>query len=265
MSSFYVEGAMFPDTYHVYKYLPADTESGHEEVVAQVNYHPAYRSSYKEAGFVNATDVMFFTGRRWVIFSYRQPGEHLMSGEGQAYSNFNEMNSSNPHALVLMEGLLGTGEGVGELLIAQQDLQAENGPAAFFFAKFRPYFFSEPVDAGTPSDVLEPLGLHWFRAITDQTLEGDGWRVDESQPLETRFLCSECDSRSNPCYNQQQCNALTETCRCDRFYQGSLCERPVRCDRHACLNGGKCDSWYGYCECVSPYYGNLCQYKYQPT
>jgi hypothetical protein len=84
---------MFPYTYHLFKYLPVDTENGQEEVVAQVNYHPAYRSSHE---FVDATDVMFFTGRRWIIFSYRYPDEQVLSGEGQAYSNFNETKDSNP-------------------------------------------------------------------------------------------------------------------------------------------------------------------------
>ncbi|CAB9518999.1 Notch ligand involved in the mediation of Notch signaling (By similarity) [Seminavis robusta] len=237
------EGVTFPESYGLYR-LP-----GEKEKVFELNNHPAYLSKFQKAGVKNTTDFMFFTGRRWVIFSARQPGETIPESTSSSQTH---PALPNRYAEMLIAKLFER--------IPNETHSIENADEFVWY--YRPYFFSEPVDFGTPSDVLEPLGLNWFRAVHQHHGLGfDGWVTDESQPLQTNFICAECNDRTNPCYNDFQCENSTETCLCDEFYQGALCEHPLRCDQQPCHNNGTCDAWKGYCECPSPFYGSLCQYK----
>lgn len=131
-----------------------------------------------------------------------------------------------------------------------------------FVENYRPYFFSEPVDHGTQTDVLEPTGLDWYRATRSLA----GWSADESYPVQAKFLCSKCDPVFNPCLNGGTCDEIKQECQCKDYYVGPLCEHPVRCNppQQECLNNGTCSDWHGYCDCKGPFYGNLCQFERKP-
>ncbi|CAJ1934571.1 unnamed protein product [Cylindrotheca closterium] len=103
-----------------------------------------------------------------------------------------------------------------------------------------PVFVSDPIDVGTQSDSLSPLGLSWQRTnrVTlskknyfDLFLRGTG--------IETVLICSRC-SASSPCLNGGTCLPNNRTCDCplrndfgddfmgdflgDVVYGGTLCE-----------------------------------------
>ena len=71
-----------------------------------------------------------------------------------------------------------------------------------WFSKYRLYFFSNPMDYGSPSDNGNPAEHLWFKSrrwlsIGDRSL----YRVDTNQPLSTVLLCPECVPFLNDCMN----------------------------------------------------------------
>jgi len=233
--------------------------------LAQIQNHPVYATA--KTGADNTADITLFSGRRWIVFATKKEGDDIpvaqmpyaspQGGTDDITNPLPDEDSENNPSTVYALGGNATAEALGDLNALMEGLDKN------FVKDCRPFFFSEPVDYNTPSDVLEPTGLNWFRAVKNCGSYFDIWQVDESQPLGAKFICSQCNPKSNPCYNNGACDQIKKTCVCPRFYTGSLCEHAVRCDASiaiGCLNNGTCNSWHGYCDCVEPFYGNLCQF-----
>ena len=79
----------------------------------------------------------------------------------------------------------------------------------------RPVFVSAPLDIGTASDTISPLGLPWWRV--DATVEVE---LSEYYNLyipgalvDTTLLCSTC-AHNHPCSLGGTCNFTTGICNC---------------------------------------------------
>lgn len=145
-----------------------------------------------------------------------------------------------------------------------------------WFSKHRVYFFTDPMDAGTPTDASTPVNLNWYRArkllgFRDRTL----YRIDNNQPTGTILLCPECQVALNDCLNDGHCTVdnsdegslfdfLTRSgsCECQYGFEGHLCEKDMSCfhPNATCLNGGNC-TIDGSCSCTDQFAGKLCQYE----
>lgn len=87
-----------------------------------------------------------------------------------------------------------------------------------WFSQYRVYFFSNPMDYGSPSDNGSPTGHAWFKArkwisVGDRSL----YRVDTTQPLDTVLLCPECVLFLNDCMNggkRRRTSAISYLMRC---------------------------------------------------
>lgn len=242
------EGLSFPETYEVLRHsINNGTQNGN---VVTVHQRPVY---YNEA--FGKYDLMLFGGRRWMIYSEKSEADYAYNNSMVAASKANQYS--------LITELLAGMESVTEVDLTGLD-NLSNLIERFpnLIGRYRPYFFSEPVDKGTQSDVLEPTGLNWYRASRSLV----GWSADYSYPIEVKFLCSKCDPVFNSCLNGGACDEDTQECKCKDYYAGSLCEHPVRCNppQQECLNNGTCSEWHGYCDCEGPFYGNLCQFEYLP-
>lgn len=103
-------------------------------------------------------------------------------------------------------------------------------------------FVSDPIDVGTQSDSLSPLGLRWRRVKTVQLSKKNYFNLFlRGTSIETILLCSRC-SESSPCLNEGICNPRNFTCSCpapeevfddddylfgresEVVYSGTLCE-----------------------------------------
>lgn len=208
----------------------------------QVEYRPVY---FAEG--LNTSWIMAFLGRRWVIYGGRS--EYMTKANlvdwisGPDYSSIDSV--------------------------------------------FAPIYVSSPVDIGTPSDGATPADLSWFyatRKFQGNAIEANDeladpldddtprpyattWWVEENQPLSARFICSLCDSSTNPCKNNGVCVETTQTCSCSKEV-GALCEYEVKCTdpdasdpdsiagcpyNATCGLSGKCAG------CPDGYLGNTCQ------
>jgi hypothetical protein len=144
-----------------------------------------------------------------------------------------------------------------------------------WLSRYHVYFFSGPMDVGTPSHALSnPSDLPWYRA-RKWWKNGDKthYKVDSNHPTNTVLLCSDCQSLTNDCFNGGECrrNNPTENnssttrgqCKCPIATSGFLCEREHACfdEGVKCFNGGKCDKQTGDCSCPDSHTGRLCQYN----
>lgn len=131
---------------------------------------------------------------------------------------------------------------------------------------YQPYYFSSPMDYQTPTDSSEPIGVHWFQAKQDVSVNvgnnsdvGGVWRVDQESPVNFRFLCSKCSDKY-PCQNNGVCSQDDHKCVCKVGFGGPQCQKILNCKETTCLNGGICNNTTGACDCGPIYHGNLCQF-----
>ncbi|CAB9515289.1 multiple EGF-like-domains 6 [Seminavis robusta] len=243
-------------------------------------------------------DILFFNGRRWVILARDHPhfinkhsNRHLReigSGEdSRLYSVYEgqenydnnmhprerRLHEDDPHdgAMTVeyaMMDVFGTenefDEKVLPLVLNLTELLGITYERPIDDVKkyfYRPYFFSAPVEPLTANDVLDPVGLDWYRSYRASSHLMSQWSHDGSQALGTVFLCGDCHWWSNRCMNAGFCNETTSTCECAEYYGGALCERPLTChEKGSCENGGTCEAWKDYCTCPGNFFGSLCQY-----
>ena len=86
-----------------------------------------------------------------------------------------------------------------------------------------PFFVSSPIDVGTPTDSLSPLGLTWSR--TDHYANP----LTPDKSLSTVLICVEC-SDAHRCHTVGgTCDNETNTCNCTSGYEGPMCEKEPPC------------------------------------
>ncbi|KAL3926249.1 MAG: hypothetical protein SGBAC_013550 [Bacillariaceae sp.] len=104
--------------------------------------------------------------------------------------------------------------------IEPEYVKGQNGTTPFHV----PVFVSDPIDIGTATDNVSPLGLSWARVngvqlnsenYFDIFLRGGG--------IDTVLLCATC-SENSPCLNNGVCNA-NSSCQCKFGGTGRLCEK----------------------------------------
>lgn len=86
-----------------------------------------------------------------------------------------------------------------------------------------PVFVSDPIDIGTATDNVSPLGLSWAR-VNQVQLSSKNY-VDIfliGGHIDTVLLCAWC-SESSPCLTGGRCDQ-NHTCQCTHGHVGRLCE-----------------------------------------
>lgn len=79
---------------------------------------------------------------------------------------------------------------------------------------FRPSFVSDPIDIGTASDNISPLGLAWTRVDSSRITKENVYDIYLSGAgVETVLLCAEC-TESDDCSGRGDCRA-NSTCFCN--------------------------------------------------
>lgn len=100
----------------------------------------------------------------------------------------------------------------------------------------RPVFVSAPIDIGTASDSISPLGLEWWRV--DATVEVEFSEYSDlyipGPAVETSLVCDTC-SHNHPCSPGGNCNITAGVCICSCdsttgiCFQGPTCEVEPPC------------------------------------
>jgi hypothetical protein len=155
-----------------------------DDAMVEVYNRPVWISEYEPGLF----DLIFFTGRRWVI----------------TYSNFLGLPTSESS---IKDGLA-------------LFLHEFHG----HYSDYQVAFVSEPMDRDTPKEAATPSGLKFFSAAALDPSNPSIQSADESQPSSAVFLCSICNNSTNPCFYDGVC--MEETCQCSVGSKGALCEVP---------------------------------------
>eukprot|EP00977_Amphora_coffeiformis_P027152 scaffold34585_cov221-Amphora_coffeaeformis.AAC.3 len=142
-----------------------------EETVVEVYESPVYTNAY-ETGLY---DIIFFTGRRWVLShtGLLDIGQTNVSGLVDFFANFHGA-----------------------------------------YSKYEVAFISGSVDMGTPSDSVSPVGVEWLGA-SQKSDTYFGLQTPQKTLLSTSILSAKCNDEANPCYfdsictNQSTCNCAT--------------------------------------------------------
>ena len=146
-------------------------------------------------------DLLFFVGKRWMITSSDDLGDWKKRNANKS-----------PDLSSLAKYLNNTFHG------RRSD--------------YKGAFFSEPVLADTPQDVMTPVDLRWYAATTD--VDGKWKKADGLENRKTTVICSIC-STANPCYFDAKCNS-NNVCNCTTGSSGTLCQVPPSgngfCDKH---------------------------------
>lgn len=147
-------------------------------------------------------EVLFFAGRRWVIASasdlMKNPSTTTSVAAGAANLLFEGIASEKMDVVSMFE----TSD--FWLLDLEEDALS---------------FLSEAVSPG--SDRGTPLGLQWYNV---RYADGTAFPfADISRPIDASFRCGKCNSRTNPCLYQGDCQD-DGTCLCKHGASGKLCE-----------------------------------------
>jgi hypothetical protein len=120
-------------------------------------------------------------------------------------------------------------------------LEAYLGDFHAYFSPFNASFISAPMDVGTPTDALTPVGLEWFlTSQRNRASSQDGIQsVDSTRVSDAILLCGVCNNETNVCQNNGKCE--NDICICDIGSTGRLCENPP-------IGNGRCDSFFNYPE-----------------
>ena len=222
--------------------------------LVQLNNKPVFISTtyFDERNQVGSMLLLFF-GRRWAITF----DMFLFHEFDPCWDNFVHLIEMHKSAFVQ--------EAVTKCPPPSRDTLAEYlsqkfHPSESGSIRYIPFFFSSPMDFGTPSDGPAPVEVTWFRSQLKHF--ETNWQVDTSLPVETAMLCALCDNSSNPCKSFRQCNAETGNCDCPEYEYGALCEATRSClesDGIGCYANGTCMD-DGKCDCGFAGLGDLCQF-----
>jgi len=83
----------------------------------------------------------------------------------------------------------------------------------------RPIFVSSPIDVGTSTDSLSPVGLTWSRIDPKKHSF-----ITPGVPLSTILICAQCFD-TDSCNDAGTCNNETSTCNCISGHEGHMCEK----------------------------------------
>jgi hypothetical protein len=156
-----------------------------QDELVQVYNRPVYVNEYWEGNF----DIIFFTGRRWVL----------------------------THSLFLALA----GDGKENLLLYLSEFHAH-------FSEYKVSFITEPLDVGTPANAATPIAAEWFFA-GEKAASSDGEPVfgiqiaERTLPSDAVFLCAKCHNTSNPCFYDAECRN-DGRCECVTGSSGVLCQ-----------------------------------------
>lgn len=173
--------------------LPVDGLLDNREFFGTTTSRPVYYSKTPNTR-TNATDLVFFTGHRWVLTSSDQ------------LFGLNTTESGNSTVNVLQTFFYGDQVGfqstkqIGEWVnLVSERVEISN-------------------NAGSP------LGLLWFypRYEDDPLVEFPA--ADTTRPLTSPFSCGFCEDVSNPCMYEGKCNPATGFCNCVHGASGALCQ-----------------------------------------
>ena len=85
-------------------------------------------------------------------------------------------------------------------------------------------FVSDPIDIGTATDNISPLGLSWSRVNRLELNSENYFDIFlRGGSIDTVLLCATC-SKMAPCFNNGVCNA-NSFCECNFGATGRLCEK----------------------------------------
>lgn len=213
-----------------------------EDRLVTVYHRPVYVTEYS-SGTKSGLAVLLYTGRRWVLT------------EKHFFSKLSGLETS---------GDVVTGDNVTREQLAEYLDTEFHG---FYSSPYFPLYISSKADIKTPTDTVSPVNLNWFRAQTNDMIGIylSAVEVDETQPINSNFLCKVCNNSTNRCYNYNQCNVDQGECDCIEGYSGSLCEGRLPCVdiETGCRNGGNCTPEVKpFCSCAPQYFGNVCEFKY---
>ena len=193
---------------------------------------------YAEAGKRNF--VIFFAGRRWILIEAVIDGVYL----------------GNKTAVV--------------------DYIADPTKFNTFQSVYSPFFASDVMDVGEPSDAATPDKLKWFLTRRNSADDDDvlvkWWEPALDEPIDTVLHCDFCDNFENPCENGGKCVIDAETgkgqCQCYPGSHGTLCEKEDLCtDKDSndmtsligCEYNGTCTASGRCTGCPVGYLGSRCQ------
>ena len=168
-----------------------DEEDDYSESTAlvplEVYHRPVYLNEYEEGKF----DLIFFTGRRWVVTNSDSLFDARSMDDGSPKVSLAEYFQEQFHA---------------------------------HWSNFSISFVSDALDVATPGDANSPLDLAFFEAAprtnaAPMDIQGVG-----GLQINARLLCAICNNQTNPCFYDGQC-IEQGTCSCP-MNVGSLCEVP---------------------------------------
>ncbi|CAJ1933930.1 unnamed protein product [Cylindrotheca closterium] len=173
--------------------LPVDDLLHNRDFFDATTARPIYYSKTPNTR-TNATDLVFFTGHRWVLTDSNQ-----------------------------LFGLNTTRAGITTVDVLQDFFYRDQ----VRFQSTRQIgewvsLVSERVEIS--SDEGSPLGLLWFYPRYEESPLIDFPAADIARPVTAPFPCGFCDDDSNPCLYEGKCNTDTGFCNCTHGASGALCQ-----------------------------------------
>ena len=193
--------------------------------IVTLHQRPIYASDKTSDGTI---DLIFFTGRRWVLSNTNRFGE---------FAGLNDQN--------MTKSLLASFFGEGSFHA--------------FWSNYTVLFISEAIDANTPSDATSPVGIRWYHA-QNPTQEVTSSQKTSLQTANTNresnaiLLCGIC-SESNPCLYGNSC--IDGSCLCSTGSTGRLCHLVP-------TSNGQCDPFFNDAEFLYDG-GDCCQQSCEST
>jgi len=194
--------------------------------------HPVYVRfrDKKDLGAVVIADVIINLGRRYVI-------SYLMGNNTEPISL--GLNQTVKEAVV---AYFRDFNGVYDLLRLDHQRPLD----------LRPVYVSDPLDYGTASDTLSPIGLRWFLSQSVGSL-ALGPSVD------TVLLCESCSEQDGSSSCGLWGNCEDTKCACDPGFNGPQCEGVESWCSGCSLSNGYCNGTLQQCVCFDGFEGDKCE------
>ena len=179
--------------------------------VVTVYHRPVYT---KRSNVDQVLDLIFFTGRRWVV-----------THSGLLKDFRPQLDGDPSNTTGILETQLS--------LYMKEEFHA-------YWSNYTTAFVSEPVDVAKPKDAATPISLLWFNteqsSLTTEEDEKTVAMPDGSQSLDPNLICSVCDDVENPCFFASRCEN-TGVCNCITGASGTLCQIPP-------TSNGRCNPFF---------------------